>query len=80
MSKIKIVLRARPAECAGSAGGKEGSKPSGVCKTFCKILHEEENHAKSFAKEFMQSDGLRLARRKGAADLIAPRIPPGPAG
>ena len=61
----KISPTGGPAECAGSVGGKEGRKPSEVCKTFCKILHAEENHAKSFAKEFMQSDGICLARRAG---------------
>ena len=32
---------------------------------LCKSLHAEENHAKSFAKEFMQSYDIHLARRAG---------------
>ena len=37
-----------PAECAGPAGGKEGSKPSGVCETFCITLHAILLHAIKF--------------------------------
>ena len=36
-----------PAECAVPAGGKEGSKPSGVCETFCTTLHAIFLHAKN---------------------------------
>ena len=52
-------------------GGMEG------CITLAKVCMQSENHAKNFAKEFMQSVGLRLARAQGAADLSAARIPPG---
>ena len=55
------------------AGGKEGSKPSGVCETFCTTLHaiflHAKNHAIKVMQEFMQE--LMLASstsRRGATD------------
>ena len=70
------------AECAGPAGGKEGSKPSGVCKTFGKTLHvvclHAKNHAIKVMQEFMQELILAFSTsRRGATDLSAARIPPG---
>ena len=41
------------AECAVPAGGKEGSKPSGVCETFCTTLHAIFLHAKNHAIKVM---------------------------
>ena len=72
--KKKKNEKMRPlAECAGPAGGKEGSKPSGVCKTFCKTLHvvclHAKNHAIKVMQEFMQELRLRLARRAGVRQI-----------
>ena len=72
-----------PAECAVPAGGKEGSKPSGVCETFCTTLHAISLHAKNHAievmQEFMQELGSRLAHRAGVRRIVyASRIPPRP--
>ena len=39
------------AECAVPAGGKEGSKPSGVCKTFCKTLRAVCLHTRELCNE-----------------------------
>ena len=62
------------AECAGPAGGKEGSKPSGVCETFCTTLHavclHAKNHAIKVMQEFMQELILAFSTsRRGATDL-----------
>ena len=62
-----------PAECAGSAGGKEVSKPSGVCETFCTTLHavclHAKNHAMKVMQEFMQELILAFSTsRRGATN------------
>ena len=62
-----------PAECAVPAGGKEGSKPSGVCETFCTTLHAIFLHAKNHAIKVMQGVYARVTLafstpRWGAAD------------
>ena len=44
---------------------------------YCKSLQKSGNHARSFAKEFMQSLLFHSASPQDAADLIASRIPPG---
>ena len=61
------------AECAVPAGGKEGSKPSGVCETFCTTLHaiflHAKNHAIKVMQEFMQELILASSTsRRGATD------------
>ena len=55
------------------AGGKEGSKPSGVCETFCITLHavclHAKNHAMKVMQEFMQELILAFSTsRRGATD------------
>ena len=56
----KNEIERPPAECAVPAGGKEGSKPSGVCETFCTTLHAIFLHAKNHAIKVMQGVYARV--------------------
>ena len=49
-----------PAECAVPAGGKEGSKPSGVCETFCTTLHAISLHANNHAIKVRYTYGFQV--------------------
>ena len=63
-----------PAECAVPAGGKEGSKPSGVCETFCKTLHAVCLHAKNYAIEVMRWSLCKTIIRRSARHARVRRI------
>ena len=49
------------AECAVPAGGKEGSKPSGVCETFRTTLHAIFLHARNHTIKVMQRVYARVS-------------------
>ena len=66
------------AECAVPAGGKEGSKPSGVCETFCTTLHAIFLHAKKMLK-VQKKLKLGAPRRnaRGQREVRRVQNPPG---